>query len=377
MAPPKLGVGLVLAAGLFLLCATSAHAQQEANTTLYATSLYDAIVRSKLTYLQRAVDAAGLTATLSNTTLEATLMAPSNEAFRALFDDDCELDLPAVVGNAEDDDDNDDFFDDAADDVDDGMMGVDDNDDDNDGIDDDMDDDNTRRRLQDDDGNDDDGNDDDDDDDRPRLTLAARRAAAKRAALRAAAAKRAALRAAAKRAAAKRAAAKRVAARKAAARRAFCRRFPRRCRKGGDDDDDKRRRLLDDNVTANTTTNATATNATTTGDDDDYDRCFAALLTDVAMLSKVLQYHVAAGLLPTSAWPTTGAPMMAPTLLANQTLQLSLDTDDSDDVGAAGILEYDDYEVAGARSSAEIIIGDLQAGAGLVHIIDDVLIPQA
>jgi uncharacterized surface protein with fasciclin (FAS1) repeats len=53
----------------------------------FAPSIYDAIVKAKLTYLQRAVDAAGLTEVLSNSTLQATLLAPSNNAFLDLFDD--------------------------------------------------------------------------------------------------------------------------------------------------------------------------------------------------------------------------------------------------------------------------------------------------
>jgi len=58
------------------------------------------------------------------------------------------------------------------------------------------------------------------------------------------------------------------------------------------------------------------------------------------------------------------------TLLEGQQLRLRMDDD-----YAEGFEGYEDFEVDGARSSADLVIGDLAAGAGLLHIIDDVLIP--
>ncbi|KAL4440211.1 hypothetical protein ABPG75_003212 [Micractinium tetrahymenae] len=338
------------------------------------TCLYAAVARAKLTYLQRAIDAAGLKDVLLNSTLEATLLAPTNDAFRDPFDDECQLavghddwdDHEWEHGHKDDDSwehghrDDDSWQDSHKDDH---------SEDHEDDKGDDWQEDRHRRLL------DDDDDDDDDDDRRPRPGTAAARAAAAR---RAAALARARAAAAARR--------RRAALARARARAAFCRRHPRACRRG--DDDDKRRRLLADHSDEHSDDHSDD------HDDDKHkphpspspprhpapspphhpahpsDKCFEALLADTKLLAEVLQYHVIPGVVNTTAWPAAGGSETVPALLEGTTLELRK----SAAVGPLGE-EYEDYRIVAGQTDAKIVLGDLPVGAGLLHIIDDVLLP--
>jgi hypothetical protein len=190
-----------------------------------------------------------------------------------------------------------------------------------------------------------DDDDDDDDDGKPRpapcnAACQARKRAQELAKKRAEAAKKRAAALAAKKR-----------AEEAARKRAFCRRNPRarQCRRDDDDDDDRRRRLLQ------------------VGGDDD--RCFNTLLSDRELLAKILSYHVIPAIEPTAAWPRTGTRAVA--TLSGATLQLKMD--DRGD-------RFEDFEIETPGDDndddTEMVLGDLAAGQGLVHIIDEVLIPN-
>ncbi|KAL4427303.1 hypothetical protein ABPG77_003212 [Micractinium sp. CCAP 211/92] len=260
MAPPKPSTGILLAVALLALGIGPAHAVHEASLELlYADSLYAAIARAKLTYLQQAIDAAGLTDILTNSSLDATLLAPTNRAFRRLFDENCQL----VVRK----DDHDDWEWKHDDDH---------------SWEDDSHKDDEHASWQDSHVSDDSWDDHEDDwEDHHRRLLSAAGARRRAAAL-----------------------------------------------------------------------------------------CFEALLADAELLAQVLQYHVLPGVVNTTTWPADGGKETVPTLLEGTTLELRK----SAKVRTFGE-EFKDYKIVGARSDAKIVLGDLPAGSGLIHLIDDVLLP--